>query len=103
MTQKQLLIVDRNALVDPVELFSFPALPGSRSTVMLHRDAVALGHTLHRLGEREMVVIHEKVKDAAAGLTTETMVDALFLTDREGWGFLGVEWAQAHVIAAGLF
>jgi hypothetical protein len=72
------------------------------SPIIFDGDAVALGDALHGFGEREMIIIHEKMENAAAGLTSEAVIDAFFLTDREGRGFLGMKWAQAQMIATGL-
>lgn len=101
VSEEQRLIIDRGALVGPVKLFPFSVIPGS-APVLFHRDAVALGYPFHGLGEGQMIVVHQEMKNTAAGLATEAMVDAFFFAYRERWRLLGVKWTKPEMIAAGL-
>ncbi len=48
-----------------------------------HRDAVAPGQFLHRLGKAQAVVVHEKRKDVSAHAAAETVKDALLRGHRK--------------------
>ena len=48
-----------------------------------------------------MVVLHEELKHAAAGMAAEAVKNTLLFVDRERRGLLAVERTKPHVIAAG--
>ena len=50
-----------------------------------------------------MIILHEKVEDAAAGLAAEAVIYPLFLAHRKRWAFLAVKRTQPHMITPGFF
>src|SRR5262249_30134202 len=75
-----ILKVAPGALVQLIERFLFfRAWLHRRRLKPRHLDAVAFSHPLDRLGERDVVVLHEKMKDAAARAAAEAAEDRLLL------------------------
>jgi hypothetical protein len=58
------------------------------------RDVIALGQALERLGEGQVLALHEEREDVAARAAAEAVVELFVLIDGKGGGFLGVERAQ---------
>src|ERR1051325_849845 len=103
-TVKGVLKIARRPLVKPVEtLFFFRAALRAGRLKALDLDAIALADALDRLGESEVIVLHEEVKNAAAGAAPEAAEYALFLVDGEGGRFLRMKGAEPHVVPAGFF
>ena len=50
-----------------------------------------------------MIVLHEKVKNTAAGVATEAVINSLLLADRKRRRLLAVKRAEPHMVAAGFF
>src|ERR1043165_5824608 len=101
---KGVLKIARRPLVKPVEtLFFFRAALRAGRLKALDLDAIALADALDRLGESEVIVLHEEVKNAAAGAAPEAAEYALFLVDGEGGRFLRMKGAEPHVVPAGFF
>jgi hypothetical protein len=67
-----------------------------------HFQAGADRQLLHRLGEVEVVVFHQKAHGVAGGAAAEAVVELLVRGDRERRGLFLVERAAGGVVAAGL-
>src|ERR1041385_9361039 len=67
----------------------------------LNDNAVALGDTLHGLGKRQVIVLHQKIKNTATRLAAETVINALFLAHRKRGRFFAVERTKAHMVWRG--
>ena len=65
--------------------------------------AGGFGQVLNRLGEIQVVVVHEKAEGVATGAATEAVIELLVRADAERWGFLFMERAAGSVVLAGLF
>src|SRR5689334_22174485 len=104
MAEKNFLIVGRGALIDPIQMLAFtgPVVVAAPFTSG-NCDAVALRDPLHRLREAQLIVLHQKIENAAAGMTAKAMVNAFVLADRERWRFLTVKGAEAQMSAARFF
>ena len=50
-----------------------------------------------------MIVLHEKLKHAAAGMAAKAMINAFFVVDCKRRRLFPVERAKSQVIAAGFF
>ena len=103
MAAEQFAVIERNALIHPVESFALAALLRGDPVAALHGDAVTLRDALDRFGKSQAVVVHQKVKNTAAGVAAETMIDAFFLAHGDRWRFFGVKRAQPQIIASGFF
>src|SRR5581483_6944375 len=104
MAEKNFLIVGGGALVDAVKMLALTgAVVFAAPLAAFDGDAVTLGHPLHRLGEAQLIVLHQKIEDAAAGVAAEAVIDALVFAHGEGRSFLAVKGAEAEMVAPGLF
>ncbi|MCY1512266.1 hypothetical protein D9M68_467200 [compost metagenome] len=65
--------------------------------------AGALGQVLDRLGEVQVVVVHDEAEGVAAGAAAEAVIELLVRADAEGWRLFVMEGAACGVVLAGLF
>ena len=84
MCKEKFLIITGDTIVDAIEVFSVTRFAGrSCPLASLDGNAIALGDTLHGFRKRQLVVLHEELKNTATGLAAETVVDSLFFAYRE--------------------
>ena len=84
MRKEKFLVITGDTFVDAIEVFSVTRFAGrSCPLASLDGNAIALGDTLHGFRKRQLVVLHEELKNTATGLAAETVVDSLFFAYRE--------------------
>src|SRR4030095_2640949 len=104
MTKKNFLIVGGGALINAIETLSLAGAIGcSMPLLSFDDDPVAFRDLLDRFGESQLVVLHQKMKDAASGMAAKAMINSFIFADCEGRSFLAVKRAQGHVVTTGFF
>ena len=100
LREKQFVINVRGDLADLVEFFLLPAVVFMEAPFG-KRDMRALREGLERLGERHILVTHEKTEHIAAGPASETVEHLLFGLDHERGGFFLMERTTGLEMPAG--
>ncbi len=76
-------------------------VPASAAFLARHVHAGALGQFLDRLGELQLVVVHDEAERVAAGAAAEAVVELLVRADGERGSLFLVERAAGAVVLAG--
>src|SRR5689334_7264798 len=104
VAQQNFLIARGGLFVDAIKILAIAgAARSGRLLASLNDNPVALRDTLHRFGKSQMIVLHQKVEDAATRLAAETVIDAFFLAHRKRGGFFAVERTKPHMVSPGFF
>ena len=102
--EQQSLVVGGRPFVDVIKRLAFAGFFRPAPALgPFDDDAVALGDALHGLGKSQMIVLHEKLKDAPARPTAEAMKDPLLFVYGKRGRFFRMKGAEPHVVAAGFF
>src|SRR5712692_6976565 len=104
IAEQNLMKIGRGPLVQPVKRLSLLRV-SSRCRILkpLDHDPVTFADALHRLGEAQLVVLHQKMENAASRAAAEAMKNSFFFVDGERGSLFGVKRAEAEMVTAGFF
>ena len=72
------------------------------AALALHLHAGTAGQLLHRLGEAQVVELHQKTQGVTVRPAAEAVIELLVMADREGGRVLLMERAETAVVAPAL-